>query len=63
MGMSYIDAGISGGLSLLCPGIQALMAAAMNDEFDILVVEAFNYLFRDQENIAGLFKRMEFAGV
>ena len=62
MGMSYTDAGISGA-SLLRPGIQALMQAAMNGEFDILVAEALDRLSRDQEDIAGLFKRMEFAGV
>ena len=59
---NYTDAGISGA-SLLRPGIQALMQAAMNGEFDILLAEALDRLSRDQEDIAGLFKRMEFAGV
>jgi DNA invertase Pin-like site-specific DNA recombinase len=39
------------------------MTAAMNGEFDILICEALDRLSRDQEDIAGLFKRMEFAGV
>jgi len=39
------------------------MQAAMNGEFDILICEALDRLSRDQEDIAGLFKRMEFAGV
>ncbi len=58
----YTDAGISGS-SLMRPGIQSLMQSAMNGEFDILVAEALDRLSRDQEDIAGLFKRMEFAGV
>jgi len=58
----YSDAGISGS-SLIRPGIQSLMQAAMNGEFDILLAEALDRLSRDQEDIAGLFKRMEFAGV
>ena len=58
----YSDAGISGA-SLMRPGIQALLSAAMNGEFDILVCEALDRLSRDQEDIAGIYKRMEFAGV
>ncbi len=58
----YTDAGISGA-SLMRHGIQALMQAAINGEFDILLAEAMDRLSRDQEDIAGLFKRMEFAGV
>ena len=62
IGHSYTDAAISGA-SLLRPGIQSLMQATMNGEFDILLAEAMDRLSRDQEDIAGLFKRMEFAGV
>lgn len=58
----YTDAGISGA-SLLRPGIQSLMQDAMNGEFDIIVCEAIDRLSRDQEDIAGLFKRMEFANI
>ena len=58
----YTDAGVSGA-SLMRPGIQSLMNAAMNGEFDILLAEALDRLSRDQEDIAGIFKRMEFAGV
>jgi len=42
----YTDAGISGA-SLLRPGIQSLMQAAMNGEFDILLAEALDRLSRD----------------
>ena len=58
----YTDAGISGA-SLMRPGIQSLLASAMNGEFDILLAEALDRLSRDQEDIAGIFKRMEFAGI
>ncbi len=58
----FSDAGISGA-SLMRPGIQSLLSAAMNGEFDILLCEALDRLSRDQEDIAGIYKRMEFAGV
>ena len=35
----------------------------MKGEFDILLTEALDRLSRDQEDIAGIYKRMEFAGV
>ncbi len=62
LGNCYSDAGISGA-SLMRPGIQSLLTAAMNGEFDILICEALDRLSRDQEDIAGIYKRMEFAGV
>ena len=62
IGHCYTDAGISGA-SLMRPGIQGLMQAAMNGEFDILLAEALDRLSRDQEDIAGIYKRMEFAGI
>ena len=58
----YTDAGISGA-SLMRPGIQSLLSASMRCEFDILLTEALDRLSRDQEDIAGIFKRMEFAGI
>jgi len=58
----YTDAGISGA-SLIRPGIQALIQNAMAGQFDILLTEALDRLSRDQEDIAGLYKRMAFAGV
>lgn len=57
----YADAGISGA-SLMRSGIQSLLQAALNGEFDILLTEALDRLSRDQEDIAGIYKRMEFAG-
>jgi len=40
-----------------------LMQAAKRKEFDVLVVEALDRLSRDQEDLPGIYKRLEFAGV
>ena len=58
----YTDAGISGA-SLLRPGIQSLIVDAGQGKFDLVLAEALDRLSRDQEDIAGFYKRMEFAGV
>lgn len=49
--------------SLLRPGIQSLIADALRGCFDVLLAEAMDRLSRDQEDIAGLFKRLTFANV
>ena len=59
---SYTDRAISGA-SLLRPGIQELIQDATRGRFAIVLAEAMDRLSRDQEDIAGLFKRMAFAGV
>lgn len=59
---SYSDRAISGA-SLIRHGIQELIADANSGRFQILLTEAMDRLSRDQEDIAGLFKRMSFAGV
>jgi len=59
---SYSDRAISGA-SLIRPGIQDLITDANSGRFQILLTEAMDRLSRDQEDIAGLFKRMSFAGV
>ncbi len=59
---SYSDRAISGA-SLLRPGIQELIQDAGRGRFDIVLAEAMDRLSRDQEDIAGLFKRLTFAGV
>ena len=58
----YSDAGLSGA-SLLRPGIQALIRDANDGRFEIVLAEALDRLSRDQEDIAGVYKRMQFAGV
>src|SRR5580704_11770215 len=59
---SYVDRAISGA-SLLRPGIQELIQDATRGRFAIVLAEAMDRLSRDQEDIAGLFKRMAFSGV
>ena len=59
---AYTDHGISGA-SLMRPGVQMLMQDAQNGKFDIILAEALDRLSRDQEDIAGIYKRLEFAGV
>ncbi|GBQ11766.1 recombinase family protein [Acetobacter cibinongensis] len=59
---SYSDRAISGA-SLIRPGIQELITDANTDRFQIVLTEAMDRLSRDQEDIAGLFKRMLFANV
>ena len=58
----YVDRGISGA-SLMCPGLQDMMSAAAEGAFDILLAEALDRLSRDQEEIAGIYKRLGFAGI
>ena len=58
----YTDHAISGA-SLLRPGIQALIADATRGRFDLILAEAMDRLSRDQEDIAGLFKRMSYSDV
>lgn len=59
---SYTDRAMSGA-SLLRPGIQELIQDATRGMFAIVLAEAMDRLSRDQEDIAGLFKRMGFSGV
>jgi site-specific DNA recombinase len=59
---SYTDRAISGA-SLLRPGIQELIQDATRGRFAVVLAEAMDRLSRDQEDIAGFFKRMAFADV
>ncbi len=58
----YRDAALSGASSFR-PGYQAMLAAAREGGFDIVLAEALDRLSRDQEDIAGLYKRLKFAGI
>jgi DNA invertase Pin-like site-specific DNA recombinase len=58
----FTDHAISGA-TLLRSGFQALMRDALNQRFDIVLAEALDRFSRDQEDTAGLFKRLTFAGV
>ncbi|RVH62715.1 recombinase family protein [Sinorhizobium meliloti] len=59
---SYTDRAISGA-SLLRPGVQELLADGLKRRFDVILTESLDRLSRDQEDIAGFYKRMRFAGV
>ena len=58
----YTDPEVSAS-HLLRPGIQSLIDDAMKDKFDVVVVEDLDRVSRDQEDTAGLYKRLQFAGV
>jgi site-specific DNA recombinase len=58
----YSDAAISGA-SLNRPGIRTLLLDAMAGRFDLLIAESLDRISRDQEDIAGIYKRLRFAGV
>jgi site-specific DNA recombinase len=59
---SYADRAVSGA-SLMRVGIQALMSDAQHGRFDVVLAEALDRISRDQEDVAGVFKRLRFAGV
>lgn len=60
---SYSDAGISGSSIILRPAIQDLMKDAQDRKFNILLAESLDRISRDQEDIAAIYKRMQFAGI
>ena len=57
----YTDHAISGA-SLMRRGIQALMQDAQSGKFDVVLTESLDRISRDQEDIAGVYKRLRFAG-
>jgi site-specific DNA recombinase len=61
-GEVYSDHAISGATTLR-PGYQKMLEDARAGRFEVLVAEALDRLSRDQENVAGLFKQLSFAGV
>jgi site-specific DNA recombinase len=62
VGAEYSDHAISGA-TIMRPGFQAMMREALQKKFDIVMAEALDRFSRDQEDTAGLFKRLTFAGV
>src|SRR3990170_3686820 len=58
----YTDHAVSG-TTLLRAGFHALMRDALNRRFDVVLAESLDRFSRDQEDTAGLFKRLTFAGV
>ncbi len=59
----YTDHGISGSSVMLRPGVQRLVQDGMEGKYDVLIAEAMDRLSRDQEDIAAIYKRMQFAGI
>lgn len=58
----YSDHAISGA-TLLRAGFQGMMRDALSRRFDIVLAESLDRLSRDQEDAAGLFKRLTYVGV
>jgi site-specific DNA recombinase len=58
----FTDHAVSGA-TLLRSGFRTLMRDALNGRFDVVLAEALDRFSRDQEDTAGLFKRLTFAGV
>ena len=58
----YSDHAVSGA-TLLRSGFQELMRGALSRQFDVVLAESLDRFSRDQEDTAGLFKRLTFAGV
>ena len=59
----YSDAEVSGAVSRRRPGYQELLKAAEERQFEVIVVDEFSRLSRDQEEQAGVRKRLAFWGV
>ena len=59
---TYSDHAVSGA-TLIRSGIQSLLADAQAGRFDMVLSEALDRISRDQEDVAGIFKRLRFAGV
>ncbi|TDF37177.1 recombinase family protein [Alteromonadaceae bacterium M269] len=60
--LAYSDYAISGATKARS-GLQAMMKDAAEGRFDILVVEGTERLSRDQEDLAGIYKRLTYYGV
>ncbi|NQE32288.1 hypothetical protein RC55_24115, partial [Herbaspirillum seropedicae] len=60
---SYFDKARSGASIFGRDGLLSLMDDAREGKFDVVIVEALDRLSRDQEDLAGLHKRLTFAGV
>ncbi len=48
---------------LIRPGIQALLEDAQQGRFTVVLAESLDRISRDQEDIAGVYKRLSFAGI
>ncbi len=55
---TYTDYALSGGSLKTRPGMQALLADLRAKGFDLVVAEALDRVSRDQEDVAGIYKRI-----
>jgi site-specific DNA recombinase len=60
---SHADRARSGASILNRDGLLALMDGARAGQFDAVIVEALDRLSRDMEDLAGIHKRLSFAGI
>ena len=60
---SYEDRAISGASTVNRMGWQRLMRDAQSRKFSVVVAEALDRISRDQEDLAGIHKRLSFAGI
>jgi len=58
----YSDAAMSGA-NMLRPGIQSILTDSMAGKLDVIVAESLDRISRDQEDVAGIYKRLCFADV
>ncbi len=59
----YSDHAISGSSMIQRSGLQALILDSSRGRFDLILAEALDRISRDQEDIAGIYKRMRYADV
>ncbi len=59
----FTDYAISGGTLSNRPGMLSLMDAANRGEFDVVIAEALDRISRDQEDIAAIYKRLNYVGI
>ncbi|MCA1531441.1 recombinase family protein [Bradyrhizobium sp. NBAIM03] len=60
---TFEDRAISGSAAVNRPGFQALMQAAENSLFDVIVAEDMDRIFRDQADYHNARKRLDFLGI
>jgi site-specific DNA recombinase len=60
---TYLDRAKSGASMFERDGLLEMMTAAKARQFDCIVVESLDRLSRDQEDLAGIFKRLTFYGI
>lgn len=60
---TFDDRARSGASVMGRDGLLSMMDAGRTGEFDVLIVEALDRLSRDQEDLAGIYKRLTHAGI